>query len=74
MEVFDAELFAIEKAFEIAWNKKQLNTEKIWIFSDSQAAIKRLKNSNLKAGQYYIQSIRKWAEKFHNSYIHIQLE
>src|SRR6266516_6350309 len=38
MEVFDAELFAIEKAFEIAWKKKQLNTEKIWIFSDSQAA------------------------------------
>ena len=74
MEVFDAELFAIEKAFEIAWNKKQLNTEKIWIFSDSQAAIKRLKNSNLKAGQYYIYSIRKWAEKFHNSYIYIQLE
>src|SRR6266496_3844007 len=29
MEVFDAELFAIGKAFEIAWKKKQLNTEKI---------------------------------------------
>ena len=74
MEVFDAELFAIEKAFEIAWKKKQLNTEKIWIFSDSQAAIKRLKDSSLKAGQYYIQSIRKWAERFQNNYIQIQLE
>src|SRR6266536_5023282 len=74
MEVFDAELFAIEKAFEIAWKKKQLNTEKIWIFSDSQAAIKRLKDSSLKAGQYYIQSIRKWAERFQNNYIQIQLK
>ena len=32
MKVFDAELFAIEKAFEIAFNNKQLNTEKVWIF------------------------------------------
>ena len=74
MEVFDAELFALEKAFKIAWENKQLNTEKVWIFSDSQAAIKRLKNSSLKAGQYYIQSIRKWAEKFQNLGIQMQLE
>src|SRR5438552_806337 len=74
MEVFDAELFVIEKAFEIERKKKQLNTEKIWIFSDSQAAIKRLKDSSLKAGQYYIQSIRKWAERFQKNYIQIQLE
>ena len=64
MEVFDAELFAIEKAFKIAWENKQLNTDKVWIFSDSQAAIKRLKNPSLKAGQYYVQSITKWAKKF----------
>jgi ribonuclease HI len=74
MEVFDAELFALEKAFEIAWNRKQLNTEKVWIFSDSQAAIKRLKKSSLKAGQYYIQSIRKWAERFQDLGIQMQLE
>ena len=54
VEVFDAELFAIEQAFKIAWQNKQLNTDKVWIFSDSQAAIKRLKKSNLKAGQYYV--------------------
>ena len=54
MEVFDAELFAIEKAFKIAWENKQLNIDKVWIFLDSQAAIKRLKKSSLKAGQYYI--------------------
>ena len=59
MKVFDAELFAIEKVFEIAFNNRQLSTEKIWIFSDNQAAIKRLKNSSLKSDLYYIQSIRK---------------
>src|SRR5947207_1678694 len=51
-ELFDAELFAIEKAFDIAFNNRQLNTEKIWIFSDSQVDIKRLKNSSLKSGLY----------------------
>ena len=50
MEVFNAELFAIEKAFKIAWENKQLNTDKVWIFSNNQAAIKRLKNTSLKAG------------------------
>ena len=74
MKVFDAELFAIEKVFEIAFNNRQLNTEKVWIFSDSQAAIKRLKNSSLKSNLYYIQSIRKWAEKFQNNNIQMQLE
>src|SRR5204862_8172593 len=74
MKVFDAELFAIEKAFEIAFNNRQLNTEKIWIFSDNQEAIKRLKNSSLKSDLYYIQSIRKWAEKFQNNNIQMQLE
>ena len=54
MEVFNAELFAIEKAFKIAWENKQLNIDKVWIFLNSQATIKRLKNSSLKAGQYYI--------------------
>ena len=74
MEVFDAELFAIEKAFKIAWENKQLNTDKVWIFSNSQAAIKRLKNTSLKAGQYYIQIIRKWAKKFQNIAIQLQLK
>src|SRR5690348_5564865 len=74
MEVFDAELFALEKAFKIAWEKKQEFIKKVWIFSDSQAAIKRLQNSSLKADQYYIQFIRKWAEKFKNNHILLQLK
>jgi ribonuclease HI len=74
IEVFDAELFAIEKAFKIAWEEKQPNTENIWIFSDSQAAIKRLQNQNLKPGQYYIKSIRNWLEKLLNINIKVYLE
>ncbi len=74
MKVFDAELFAIEKAFKIAWENKKLNTDKVWIFSDSQAAIKRLKNSSLKAGLYYVQSIKKWAKKFRDRAIQLQLK
>src|SRR5438034_3732965 len=74
MKVFDAELFAIEKVFEIAFNNRKLKTEKVWFFSDSQAAIKRLRNSSLKPGQYYFQSIRKWAEKLQNNNIQMQLE
>jgi len=50
IEVFDAELFAIEKAFKIAFEKITRFTKNIWIFSDSQAAIQRLQNCNLKAG------------------------
>jgi len=46
----------------------------VWIFSDSQAAIKRLKNVSLKAGQYYTQSIRRWAKKFQEIHIQLQLE
>ena len=48
MEVFNVELFAIEKAFKITWENKQLNINKVWIFLNSQATIKRLKNSSLK--------------------------
>ena len=69
IEIFNAELFAIEKAFKIAWENRQLNIDKVWIFSDSQAAIKRLVNPSLKAGQYYVQSIRKWAKKFQDKAI-----
>ena len=74
MEVFNAELFAIKKAFKITWENKQLNIDKVWIFLNSQAAIKRLKNPSLKAGQFYVQSITKWAKKFRDRAIQLQLE
>ena len=59
MEVFNTKLFAIEKVFKIAWENKKLNIDKVWIFTNSQATIKKLKNSSFKAGQYYVQSIKK---------------
>ena len=39
IKVFDAELFAIEKAFKIAFKKITKFIKNIWIFSNSQAAI-----------------------------------
>ena len=39
IEVFNAELFAIEKAFKIAFEKIIKFTKNIWVFSNSQAAI-----------------------------------
>jgi hypothetical protein len=39
IEVFDAELFAIEKAFKIAFERITKFTKNIWVFSNSQAAI-----------------------------------
>src|SRR5438874_13043058 len=74
MKVFNAELFIIKKAFKIAWENKQLNIDKVWIFLNSQAAIKKLKNSSLKVGQYYIQSIKKWTKKFQDKAIQLHLE
>ena len=74
MKIFDAESFALEKIFKVAWEKKQRCTKIIWIFSNSQAAIKRLQNSSSKANQYYIQSIRTWAEKFKDLHIQMQLK
>ena len=59
MEVFDAELFAIEKAFKLALNQISIFTEDIWIFSDSQAAIQRLQKSSLEAGQSHVLAIEK---------------
>jgi len=39
IEVFNTKLFAIEKAFKIAFEKITKFTKNIWIFSNSQAAI-----------------------------------
>ena len=58
IEVFDAELFAIEKAFKIAFERINKFTKNIWVFSDSQAAIQRLQNCNLKAGQKHVIAIK----------------
>ena len=74
MEVFDAELFAIEKAFKLALNQISLFTKDIWIFSDSQAAIQRIQKSSLNAEQSHILAIKSWAKKIktkHQINIHL---
>src|SRR6266540_4512440 len=43
-EIFNTELFAIKKAIDFAYKKTNIWTREIWIFSDSQAALKRLKS------------------------------
>ena len=57
MEVFDAELFAMEKAFKLAFNQMSFYIKDIWIFLDSQAAIQRVQKSSLEAGQTHVQAI-----------------
>lgn len=76
LEVFDAELFAIEKSFKLAVQKYKKNKEKIkniWIFSDSQAAIKRLRTKRLGIGLYFCQSIRQKAEFLKRENIKVHL-
>jgi ribonuclease HI len=68
MEVFDAELFAMEKAFKQAFNQMSFLTKNIWIFSDSQAAIKRLQKSGIIAGQKHVLAIEKWITKIKTRY------
>ena len=53
----------IEKAFKITFEKIIKFTKNIWIFSDSQAAIERLQNCSLKAGQKYVIAIKNWVTK-----------
>ena len=61
--MFNVKLFIIEKAFKIAFKKITRFTKNIWIFSNSQAAIERLQNCSLKAGQKYVIAIKNWITK-----------
>jgi ribonuclease HI len=57
----DAELFAIHKAIEYAEQRlqqdSQRNSPKIWVFSDSQAMLKRLRKNNNLPGQHTVSKI-----------------
>jgi ribonuclease HI len=61
-EVYDAELFAIYKALEIGLQRSMVSTIDLWIFSDSQAALKGLKSGQNRANQNLYQKIYKTAE------------
>jgi ribonuclease HI len=68
-EVFDAEMFGIRRAIKFAKSKMEPNPtgyRNIWIFSDSQAALKRLKKQEISAGQEMTQKIRKTAVEIKN--------
>jgi ribonuclease HI len=72
MEVFDAEMFAVKQAMQLASERITFQTEDIWIFSDSQAAIKRIARSGMGAGQAYVKGIQELAESIDtNITIHI---
>jgi hypothetical protein len=58
IEVFDTKLFALEKVFKLACNKISVLIKNIWIFSNSQAAIQRLQNLDLKADQKFVLAIK----------------
>src|SRR6266498_6171616 len=75
-EIFNAEFFAIKKVIDFAYEKTDIWIREIWIFSDSQAALKRLKNREVRAGQYYINQARAGIEKLRqkNNQIQINLQ
>src|SRR5436189_4401146 len=68
MKVFDAELFAIEKAFKLALDQISCYTKDIWVFSDSQAAIQRIQKSDVNAGQNHVLAIEKLTAKIKVKY------
>ena len=68
MKVFDAEVFAIEKVFELVFNQISFLTKDVWIFSDSQAAIQRLQKSSLNTGQIHVLAIENWTVKIKLKY------
>jgi hypothetical protein len=72
MKVFDAELFAIRQAMQLASKQVSFQIENIWIFFNSQAAIKRIAKSRVGADQAYIKGIQELAESINtNINIHV---
>jgi hypothetical protein len=61
-EVYDAELFAIYKALDIGLQRSMVSTIDLWIFSDSQAALKGLRSGQNRANKHLYQKIYKTAE------------
>jgi ribonuclease HI len=61
-EVYDAELFPIYKALDIGLQRSMVSTIDLWIFSDSQAALKGLRSGQNRANKHLYQKIYKTAE------------
>ncbi len=75
-EIFNTELFAIKKAIDFTYKKTDIWTREIWIFSDNQTALKRLKSREIRAGQYYTNQARTGIEKLRqkNNQMQINLQ
>lgn len=75
MEVFDAELYAIEKSIKLAQTECQRNKsiKDIWVFSDSQAAIKRLSANKLDKDLFFCKQIRARAQDLNKRNVQVHL-
>ncbi len=65
MSIDDAELYAIEKATK--WSKTLQNSEQVWIFTDSQNAIRHIEKST----HFLANEIQKTTENLLNIQTHI---
>ena len=74
-EVFDAELYALDKAFQYAIKvcASFSQLQEVWVFSDSQAAIQRLQSNHIGAGQNKVNSVKRLAIKLAAKHIRLHL-
>lgn len=72
-EVFDAELFAVKRATNLAVENAGQNAE-LWVFSDSQAALKRIQTNKRSAGQSQVFEIQESLKILANKNIRTTLQ
>src|SRR5215469_6768436 len=73
-EVYDAEVFAIYKALEIGSDRVDIDTLDIWVFSDSQAALKGLAKGQNRANRALYGKIYNIAKKIREKGINTHIE
>ena len=76
MEVYDAEMWAIQKAVELSVTTNlifYLHTQHIWIFSDNQSAVKRIAKPTPGPGFNLVISILKYAKLLKNKDIQLHI-
>src|SRR5215469_13250381 len=73
-EVYDAEIFAIYKALEIGNDRVDIETLDIWVFSDSQAALKGLARGQSRANRALYGKIYDIAKNIREKGINIHVE
>ena len=61
-KVFDAKLYGIMKAMEIATRISKESTTDVWIFCDNQSAVRRMSDKRPVPGQEYVLKTHSSAE------------